>query len=63
MARQAGVFLANAWHTELLSNDPDIFAAMVSVRVPNRAVVTSTAAEQCNTEACGFTDLHEDLVQ
>ncbi|ORY48306.1 PLP-dependent transferase [Rhizoclosmatium globosum] len=59
LARRAAVFLSSVWNTDTLSPDLDMFASMVSVRVP----VRRQAAVDCGEEACGISDLHDDLLK
>ncbi|KAI9352751.1 pyridoxal phosphate-dependent transferase [Obelidium mucronatum] len=59
LAQRAGNMLSHVWGTSLLSLDPDMFAAMVSVAVPVRQAMS---AIDCGEEACGISDLHDDLI-
>ncbi|KAJ3235329.1 hypothetical protein HDU81_000605 [Chytriomyces hyalinus] len=62
LARRAGKILAHVWNTNLLTEDEAMFASMVTVRVPPRAPQAENNVEDCGTDACGFSDLHDDLI-
>ncbi|KAI8617333.1 pyridoxal phosphate-dependent transferase [Chytriomyces sp. MP71] len=59
LTREAGRVLTYVWATEPLTRDENMVAAMVCVRIPPRLA----AAQACETEACGVSDLHDDLLE